>query len=152
MSGELRLANEAWEALFRAQVLLIRRFAADDVWVEVTQVEYDVLYTLSKSPWGMSMVDLNRDVLLSQGGVSRLIARLEKRDLIVREPDPRDGRATLLRLTEMGREIQRTVGRRHASSVGAAMTRVLDADQLVLLRDLATKVVSAHRPGRPGAT
>ena len=72
MSEDVRLANEAWESMFRAQVLLARHFSDDDVWDEVSPTEYDVLYTLSKADDGLSMVEINREVLLTQGGVSPL--------------------------------------------------------------------------------
>ncbi|MDN5545350.1 MAG: MarR family transcriptional regulator, partial [Rhodococcus sp. (in: high G+C Gram-positive bacteria)] len=41
------LATDAWEALFRAQVSVMRRLSADDVWDQVSMREYDVLFTLS---------------------------------------------------------------------------------------------------------
>lgn len=43
-------AVDAWEALFRAQVSLMRRFTADDIWDPISLREYDVLFTLSKCP------------------------------------------------------------------------------------------------------
>jgi DNA-binding MarR family transcriptional regulator len=142
-TSDVRLANEAWEALFRAQVVLMRRFAADDVWVEVTQVEYDVLYTLSKSTSGMSMVELNEGILMTQSGISRLIGRLERRGLIDRRVAAQDRRATRIALTDAGREVQRTVGRRHAATVAEAMASRLSASELVRLRDLANRLVAA---------
>lgn len=140
---EARLANEAWEALFRAQVALLREFSRDDVWVEVTQVEYDVLYTLAKAPSGMSMVELNRGILMTQGGVSRLVARLEADGLLTRTPDRRDRRAACVALTDKGRQVQRAVGRRHAAAITAMMTRILDRQQMEQLRELGNEIVEA---------
>ncbi len=37
------LANRSWEALFRAQVTLMRVFSAEDIWKPVSMREYDVL-------------------------------------------------------------------------------------------------------------
>ncbi|MCJ1675537.1 MarR family transcriptional regulator [Rathayibacter sp. VKM Ac-2929] len=142
MSSETRLANEAWEALFRAQVVLMREFAADDIWIEISQNEYDVLYTLSKAPDGLSMVEVNRDILMTQGGVSRLVNRLVERRLIDRCVDLDDRRASRLRLTDAGRELQRAVGRRHAHSVAIAMKTALNAEQMQQLRDLSTQIVT----------
>lgn len=136
-----QLANESWEALFRAQVALNEKFASDEVWVEVTQVEYDVLYTLSKAPAGLSMAELNRGILMTQGGLSKLVARLERRGLVERSPDPHDRRATCLMLTEQGRAVQRQVGLRHGASVAATMTQILDDEQLHRLRALGTHIV-----------
>ena len=43
-------ANDAWEALLTAHASLIKRFAAEDIWEDISMREYDVLYTLSKCP------------------------------------------------------------------------------------------------------
>jgi DNA-binding MarR family transcriptional regulator len=155
---DVRLANEAWESLFRAQAVLARRFSADDVWQEVSPSEYDVLYTLAthhdrhrdhgRGPGGevegpgegLTMVQINREVLLTQGGISRLIARLVERGLLRRHDDPRDRRAARVVLTARGRAVQRAVGRRHARAVSAAMTAALTREQMQELRDLTRRL------------
>ncbi|RWZ59343.1 MarR family transcriptional regulator [Labedella populi] len=126
----------------------MRRFADDDIWIEVTQNEYDVLYTLSKAPDGLSMVEVNRGILMSQGGVSRLVQRLVGRGLIERCTDARDRRASSLRLTREGAELQRTVGRRHARSVAEAMQRALDTEDLRLIRELGRRIVASEGNSR----
>jgi DNA-binding MarR family transcriptional regulator len=146
MSTNARLANESWEALFRAQVVLFRTFADDDIWNEVTRTEYDVLYELSKAPVGLSMVEINRNILMTQGGVSRLVSRLEQRGLIERCADPSDGRAVLVTLTAEGRRLQRVVGRAHARAVTAAMTRALSPDEMQQLRDLGRRIIDVIAP------
>ncbi|MDQ7993537.1 MAG: MarR family transcriptional regulator [Propionicimonas sp.] len=142
MGAQTRLANEAWEALFRAQVLLMRRFAADDVWAEVSQNEYDVLYTLAKAPDGLSMVEVNQNILMTQGGVSRLISRLVDRGLIDRDVHHSDRRASRLQLTAEGRRIQRQVGRRHAAAVATVMQHVLEPEQMIAVRDLGDQIIT----------
>ncbi|MBO0807837.1 MAG: MarR family transcriptional regulator, partial [Actinobacteria bacterium] len=99
-------ANEAWEALLSAHAALIKRFAAEDIWGEVSMREYDVLYTLSKCPGPVRYGELNRHVLLSQPALSRLVDRLAARGLIQRRPDPADRRSVLLSLTGPGRALQ----------------------------------------------
>jgi DNA-binding MarR family transcriptional regulator len=148
MTTEARLANESWEALFRAQVVLFRSFAADNIWTDVTQTEYDVLYELSKTESGLSMVEINRNILMTQGGVSRLVQRLEQRGLLARCPDPTDARAALISLTPEGARLQRSIGQAHAQAVTSAMTRALDPDQLRQLRDLSRQIVAAIDPGQ----
>jgi DNA-binding MarR family transcriptional regulator len=143
MSSDAVLANEAWESLFRAQVVLMREFAADDVWQECSQNEYAVLYELSKSARGLTMVEINRNILMTQGGVSRLVGRLVERGLVERCADPADRRAARLLLTPAGHELQRTVGRRHARAVATAMRSALDHDQMRQVRDLGNQIVTA---------
>ena len=147
---EVRLANQAWEAMFRAQTTLALEFEREGEWGDLLPREYGVLYALSTAPDGLRVVDLCDDVLLTQAGVSRLVARLERRGLVTRSSDPDDGRASRLRLTSEGVAVQRRIGRDHAYHVAAAMTRALDHDQLTTLRALAAALLAAAPPTRPG--
>ena len=103
-------ANDAWEALLSAHATLMKRFAAEDIWGEVSMREYDVLYTLSKCPGPQRLSELNRHVLLSQPALSRLVDRLAERGLLERCADPADGRGVRLSLTRAGRDLQHQVG------------------------------------------
>lgn len=145
------VAVAAWEALFRAQATLVRRFAAQDVWGPVSLREYDVLYTLSRCLSRRARLGaLTEAVLLPQPSLSRLVDRLEAKGLLAREPDPGDARGTVVVLTDAGAQVQREVGRRHAASIAAELGAALDADQLRQLRDLCTAVVAG--PRSPGST
>jgi DNA-binding MarR family transcriptional regulator len=139
-SSNTRIANEAWEALFRAQATLAREFTDAEVWGELGPSEYGVLYALSDAPDGLRITELLDDVLLTQPGMSRLIARLENRGLVERVDDPDDGRACRVRLTESGVRAQRAVGLAHGRHVAELMTRALSREQLVRLRDLCHAV------------
>jgi DNA-binding MarR family transcriptional regulator len=151
MESNARLANVAWEAMFRAQATLAREFEYQGTWGELLPREYGVLYALSTAPDGLRITELIDDVLLTQAGVSRLVARLEKRGLVDRADDPDDARACRIRLTERGRQVQREAGRAHARHVTTAMTRALSREQLQVLRDLSLALVDAAPPTRNGA-
>jgi DNA-binding MarR family transcriptional regulator len=138
------LANEAWEALLSAHAVLMKQFAAEDIWTDVSMREYDVLYTLSKCDAPIRLSELNRHVLLSQPALSRLVDRLAERGLVGRQPDPADGRSVLLSLTDAGRAVQRRVGRRHARSVARAMTAGLDPGELRQLEAVCLKLATAE--------
>ena len=140
MAGRDVLANDAWEALLSAHAALMKQFAAEDIWGEVTMREYDVLYTLSKCREPLRISELNRHVLLSQPALSRLVDRLAERGLVARQADPADGRGVRLALTGAGRELQRQVGRRHARSVARALTGALNRDELRQLETLGLKL------------
>ena len=135
-----KLANAAWEALFRAQAGIARELTAGDVWGDLAENEYGVLYALSKAPAGLRMSDLSNDVLLSQAGLSRLVARLEARGLVERRGDPEDGRAAVLRLSPAGSHQQRRVGAAHGRHVAEIMTSRLDESQLNQLFDLCRRL------------
>ena len=140
MDGKRTLANEAWEALLSAHATLMKRFAAEDIWADVSMREYDVLYTLSKCREPLRLTELNRYVLLSQPALSRMVDRLVDRGLVARQADPADGRGVRLALTEAGRDIQHQVGSRHARSVARALTTELNPDELRLLEALCLKL------------
>ena len=125
MLAEPNLANDAWEALLSAHAVLMKQFAAEDIWADVSMREYDVLYTLSKCPGPVRLSELNRHVLLSQPALSRLVDRLAERGLVERQTDPADGRGVRLSLTDAGRAMQRQIGRQHARSVARALTAAL---------------------------
>jgi DNA-binding MarR family transcriptional regulator len=147
MAGRTRLANDAWEALLSAHARLMKQFAAEDIWQDLSIREYDVLYTLSKCREPVRIGELHRHVLLSQPALSRMVDRLVERGFVQRCPDPTDGRGVRLSLTEAGRDQQRQIGRRHARSVARALTAELRPDEL---RQLAT--IGWKLTGRPAAT
>jgi len=53
----------------------------------------------------VSVTELAARVGVDQGSVSRTVERLIQRELVRREPDPNDGRATRLTLTVAGRRL-----------------------------------------------
>jgi DNA-binding MarR family transcriptional regulator len=141
------LANDAWEALLSAHAVLMKQFAAQDIWAQVSMREYDVLYTLSKCPHPINMTELNRHVLLSQPALSRLVDRLAERGLVERCADPADGRGVRLSLTEAGRALQRQVGRQHARGVARAMTAGLNPGELKQLETICRKLAAHDQNG-----
>jgi DNA-binding MarR family transcriptional regulator len=136
-------ANDAWEALLSAHAVLMKQFAAADIWAQASMREYDVLYTLSKCPDPINMRELNRHVLLSQPALSRMVDRLVERGFVERTPDPADGRAVRLALTGAGRARQREVGLRHGVSVARLVSAELTDDELHQLEAICLKL--AHQ-------
>jgi DNA-binding MarR family transcriptional regulator len=136
-------ANDAWEALLAAHATLMRRFAAQDVWEDLTMREYDVLYTLSKCPDPIRLTELNRHVLLSQPALSRMVDRLADRGLVSRTTDPSDGRGVRLALTADGEAVQHRIGRRHGRSVAQSMLGGLTPSELRQLEKLCAKLTAA---------
>ena len=144
MTSRGRAANDAWEALLTAHAVVMKQFAAEDIWTDVSMREYDVLYTLSKCPEPVRLTELNRHVLLSQPALSRLVDRLAERGLVERHADPADGRGVRLSLTAAGRARQREIGRRHARGVARAMTAGLTRGELAQLETICQKLAWAN--------
>jgi DNA-binding MarR family transcriptional regulator len=133
-------AVDAWEALYRAQVTVLRRlrtvFPDDDISVS----EYDVLFNLSRMPGRAARIrDLNRRLLLTQPSVSRLIDRIAARGFVTKSDDPRDARGTIVTLTAEGAEVFRRVGSRHAAAIAELMS-CLQPDELRELARLTDKL------------
>jgi DNA-binding MarR family transcriptional regulator len=143
VASRTRIANEAWQALFRAQATIAGELEAGDVWGELRPSDYGVLYALAGATDGLRITELLSDVLLTQAGMSRLIARLEGAGLVERVDDPDDGRACRIRLTAKGADVQREVGLRHGRHVAQTMARALNDEQLVELRDLCHTLTAA---------
>ena len=140
MAGRPNPANDAWEALLSAHAVLLKQFAAEDIWQDLSLREYDVLYTLSKCREPVRISELHRHVLLSQPALSRLVHRLAGRGLIECRSDPADGRGVRVSLTDAGRVLQRQVGRRHARSVARALTAALTRGELAQLEAISRKL------------
>ena len=141
VARETRRANDAWEALMSAYATLMKQFAADDIWGELTMREYDVLFALSGAPdRTLRQRDLQDASLLSQPSLSRLVDRLATAGLVDRGPVPGDGRGVAVHLTDEGLRVQRAVGRRHVRSIEGLLGGTLDADELVTLRRLLERL------------
>jgi DNA-binding MarR family transcriptional regulator len=141
---DVRLANESWEALLKAQAALLRGFAAERMWDELSLKEYDVLYTLRKAGCALRLSDLNEAVLLSQPALSRLVDRLDARGLVSRCADPADRRGVLVTLTDAGAAAQQRTGARHARSVERRMRAALSPDDLRTLQRICERLGAAQ--------
>jgi DNA-binding MarR family transcriptional regulator len=139
--SERSIAVDAWEALFRAEVSVLRQLNEEFPSGEISFNEYDVLFNLSRQPGRRLRIrDLNRHLLLTQPSVSRLVDRLASRQLVVKDSDPDDGRGTIVRLTDAGYEIFRRVAVVHADSIANRVGSSLSSEELVQLIELCNKL------------
>lgn len=84
----------------------------------VSHYDFFAMQTISHAAGGqMSMSEVSRASGMTLSHLSRVMARLEKRGLVLRSPDPTDGRSTLVELTGDGRQLLRDVLPSHASEV-----------------------------------
>ena len=73
---------------------------------DVSPGEFGVLFNLRLAgpPYKMTPTQLHNRLLLTSGGITGRIDRLERRGLVCRSPDPEDRRSILVELTESGLE------------------------------------------------
>lgn len=134
-------AVAAWEALFRAQVTVMRALNTDFPGGEISFNEYDVCFNLSTQPdRRCRMRDLTGHLLLTQPSVSRLVERLASRGIVEKQPDPNDARGVLVALTPHGFDVYRSVAVQHARTIADQVGAGLDDDELRTLTELCTKL------------
>lgn len=139
--SEKSVAVDAWEALFRAQVSVLRTLNQEFPSAEISFNEYDVLFNLSRQPdHKLRLRDLNKHLLLTQPSVSRLVDRLVEQKLATKEADPGDGRGTIVCLTKAGHAVFLRVAVIHAESIRRRVGGSLTPDELAQLVRLSDKL------------
>lgn len=135
-----RLAIAAWESLFRAQHEVLGEISVDFTDGDLSQAEYDVLLTVVRGrDHSARLRDVTANMLISQPSVSRLVDRMAARGLILKCPDPQDGRGALVRATEHGLMSFRRVATQHGQSIAERMS-VLSDEELEQLHALTAKL------------
>ena len=97
----------AWRGLLRVHAALVRELDAElEAAHDLPLSSYDVLIYLQSAPGKrLRMAELADSVLLSRSGVTRLVDRLEREGLIVRDTCESDGRGCFAVLTDEGEEL-----------------------------------------------
>jgi DNA-binding MarR family transcriptional regulator len=114
----------------------------------LSHFEYNVLAGLSEAPEGslrMSVLAAHADGSLPR--LSQVIARLERRGLVRRTPDPDDGRFTLAVLTDAGRDAVVAAAPGHVETVRNLIFDPLTKAKTRQLRDICLRILSAIDPG-----
>jgi DNA-binding MarR family transcriptional regulator len=106
--------------------------------------EFDVLATLRRSgePYTLSPTQLYEAMMISSGGMTDRLDRLERADLVVRRPDPKDRRGKLIVLTEPGKRLVDETLSRHVANEERLLLSLTQAEQEAL-DALLKKLVAA---------
>jgi DNA-binding MarR family transcriptional regulator len=101
--------------------------------------EFDVLATLrrSGSPYALTPTDLYEAAMISSGSMTNRIDRLEKAGLVQRQPNPRDGRGTLVALSPAGLALIDGAVTGHVANQQAIVSGLTDEEQAQLSALLA---------------
>ncbi|MFF7335032.1 MarR family transcriptional regulator [Streptomyces sp. NPDC008150] len=132
LSDEL-LALALSQHVVRLHGLLERAIAPALAAQGLTAADLDVLGALRAggSPIQLRPKELAERLLLTTGGLSNVLRRLEARDLVSRVPDPQDRRSHTMRLTPAGVSIAEAV----TTEATAALHGALSAVPAATLRD-----------------
>ena len=96
-------------------------------------------------PEGTRLTELAERAHMTKQSVGEVASDLEQRGYVERVPDPADGRAKIIRLTERGRDAQRT-GRDLIDDIEREWAERFGEDRIAALRD-ALEAVTAQRLG-----
>lgn len=115
-----------------------------------TLPRFDMLAQLARVPEGLSMGDLSRRLMVSNGNVTDVMARLEKDGMVRRTPSPVDRRTVKARLTDRGEKAFREMAEPHGEWV-AALFSGLSREELATLIALMDRLrASQEQPDVPG--
>jgi DNA-binding MarR family transcriptional regulator len=140
--SELRL----WLRLLTCTTLIegeVRRRLRQEF--DVTLPRFDLMAQLDKAPGGMTLGELSRRMMVSNGNVTGLSERLMALGLLDRRQSRSDRRAQLVSLTPEGRRVFRTMARAHEGWIAEIFSNLTSADIDALMRLLAKTKASARR-------
>lgn len=89
----------------RASVLIQRELERVFALHGLAGGDFDVLATLRRSGTPVTPGELSRSTMVTTGGMTKRLDRLESLGLIRRQPDPNDRRGRLIALTDVGRAL-----------------------------------------------
>jgi DNA-binding MarR family transcriptional regulator len=96
-------------------------------------------------PEGTRLTDLAERAFMTKQSVGEVVSDLEQRGYVERVPDPTDGRAKIIRLTERGREAM-ALGRGIIDEIEREWAERYGAERVAALRE-ALEAVTAERLG-----
>ena len=99
-------AMAAATSVMRVHQLLLAEFDAIVRPHDLTFARYEALVLLSFSRKGaLPMAKVGERLMVHPTSATNIVDRLERSGYVTREPNPRDGRGTLARITDAGRDV-----------------------------------------------
>jgi DNA-binding MarR family transcriptional regulator len=111
----------------------------------VTLPRFDLMAQLDRVPGGMTMSDLSRRMMVTNGNVTGLVDRLVEQGLVARRASPKDRRSQLVSLTEAGRADFRATAAAHEGWIDEMLGGVSRGDVAELMRLLGKTKASVRR-------
>jgi DNA-binding MarR family transcriptional regulator len=142
MTPEGSAAIEAFVRLVRAEVAVTRQLSAQlsaDHGLSINA--YEALLLLARAPDSrMRRIDLANSLLLTAGGVTRLLDGLEREGFVAREECASDRRVSYAVLTKAGRTKLREASKSHTRQIRELMGGTYGDDELVQLAALLDRL------------
>jgi DNA-binding MarR family transcriptional regulator len=142
-------AIEAFVRLVRTSVAVTRHLSAQlsaDHGLNLN--EYEALLLLSRAPDSrMRRIDLANGLVLTAGGVTRLLDGLERRGYVDRDQCASDRRVSYAVLTAAGRDKLRAASKSHTRQIRELVGAQLDDDELTRLAALLDRLPGDQTAG-----
>jgi DNA-binding MarR family transcriptional regulator len=101
-----------------------------------TLPQFDVMAALARASAGMTMTELSRFLMVSNGNVTGIIDRLVADKLVVRKAPVDDRRAIIVQLTAKGASQFSRIAKSHEGWVDALLSEFDSAESEVIIRHL----------------
>jgi len=136
--------TRAWIALMRAREAVLDAIERDLKAADCPPLAwYDVLLELSRAPHGrLRPFEIEKETLLAQYNLSRLLDRIERDGLVTRKPCSDDGRGQWIVITEKGRAAQARTWKVYARAIEKHVGEKLDDKAAALLADLLGRLTT----------
>jgi DNA-binding MarR family transcriptional regulator len=112
---------------------------------DVTLPRFDLMAQLDKAADGMTLSDLSRRMMVSNGNLTGLVERLVASGHLDRRTSESDRRAQVISLTPLGRAEFRAMAAKHEHWIAELFSDLTRREQEDLMRLLAKTKMSARR-------
>jgi DNA-binding MarR family transcriptional regulator len=112
---------------------------------DVTLPQFDVMAALARKEDGMSMTELSRSLMVSNGNVTGIIDRLAAEKLVLRQAPATDRRSYIVRLTPKGAAHFAGMAKAHETWVDGLLSEIGAPESDALIAQLET--LAAHVRG-----
>jgi DNA-binding MarR family transcriptional regulator len=117
----------------------------------VTLPRFDLMAQLDRVPEGMTLSDVSRRMMVSNGNVTGLVERLVVSGHLDRRTSDQDRRVQVIRLTKAGRAEFRKMAAEHQSWIAGIFSDLTEKDVRELMRLLAKTKTSAQKSAQARA-
>ena len=139
------MRNATWRLFLTVQIQVIERIQEQLSAANLPPLEwYDVLWALEETPdRRLRLSELADRVLLSRSNLTRLLDRLEKNELLYREPCPTDRRGTFAVLTEAGAAMQKQMWAIYSEGIAEYFGDRLSDEEVKVMQQGFKKILGA---------
>lgn len=115
---------------------------------KITNTDFAVLANLRRAgpPFQLSQRQIMNALRLTSGTISIRIDKLVDRDLVERQPDPGDARASLVTLTATGNDMFEAIAPEHLANEARLVAALSTEEQQFLGRLLKTLLIEIEQP------